>query len=48
MKPDVALRSAALEFARLGPVKDSHDRAGRRANRKLLRAARRYAQEKTK
>jgi hypothetical protein len=38
--PDqVALRTAAVEFAKLGEPKDARDSAGQRANRKLMKAA---------
>ena len=40
----VRLRTAAVEFAKLGPPKDVRDSIGLKANTRLLRAALTYAE----
>lgn len=44
----VKLRTAAMEFARWEPSRDTTDPIGLKANRKLLRAALVYSETKSK
>jgi hypothetical protein len=47
-RAEVALRTAAYAFVNQGPVKNSRDTDGQRANRRLLQAAKRYVASKEK